>query len=316
MSKLDESEIIKIFQRKLGNKNFVSEDVEIFKLTKSNIVAKTDTLVQSTDIPPKMKLGEAARKSVVACVSDFAAKGVKPEFGIISVNFPSSITRSKIEEAASGFRKACREFGISILGGDTNSGREIVFNVCLFGNADGIVPRGGSKNKDVIFATGPFGYTAAGLSILLHKKKAKREFGKKAIQSVIHAKPRVSFGVRNRKYFSASMDSSDGLSTTLNEMAKQSKKKFVITNSPHKKDVEEFAKSQKLNLEKLVYHGGEEYEFVFTINAKHKATILRNAKLLRTPIIEIGHVTNGKGVVLQGDNKTILLKDKGWKHFR
>ena len=315
MSKLDESEIIKIFQRKLGNKNFVSEDVEIFKLTKSNIVAKTDTLVQSTDIPPKMKLGEAARKSVVACVSDFAAKGVKPEFGIISVNFPSGITRSKIEEAASGFRKACREFGICILGGDTNSGREIVFNVCLFGNADGIIPRRGSKNKDLIFATGPFGYTAAGLSILLHKKKAKREFGKKAIQSVIHAKPRVSFGVRNRKYFSASMDSSDGLSTTLNEMAKQSKKKFVITNSPHKKDVEEFAKSQKLNLEKLVYHGGEEYEFVFTINAKHKATILRNAKLLRTPIIEIGHVTNGKGVVLQGDNKTIPLKDKGWKHF-
>ena len=108
------------------------------------------------------------------------------------------------------------------------------------------------------------------------------------------------------------MDSSDGLSTTLNEMAKQSKKKFVITNSPHKKDVEEFAKS---NLENLVFHGGEEYEFVFTINPKHKATILKNAKLLRTPIIEIGHVTTGKGVVLQKNNKTILLKDKGWKHF-
>ncbi|MFB5631810.1 MAG: thiamine-phosphate kinase [Nitrosopumilus sp.] len=316
MSKLDESEIIKIFQRKLGNKNFVSEDVEIFKLTKSNIVAKTDTLVQSTDIPPKMKLGEAARKSVVACVSDFASKGVKPEYGIISVNFPSSITRAKIEEAASGFRKACNEFGISILGGDTNAGREIVFNVCLFGNAKSIVPRRGSRDKDLIFATGPFGYTAAGLSILLHKKKAKREFGKKAMQSVIHAKPRLSFGVRNAKYFSAAMDSSDGLSTTLNEMAKQSRKKFVITNSPHKKDVEEFAKSQKMNLEKLVFHGGEEYEFVFTIHPKHKATILKNAKLLRTPIIEIGHVTTGKGVVLQRENKTIPLKDKGWKHFR
>ena len=112
------------------------------------------------------------------------------------------------------------------------------------------------------------------------------------------------------------MDSSDGLSTTLNEMAKQSKKKFVITNSPHKKDVEEFAKSQKLNLDKLVFHGGEEYEFVFTINPKYKGIVLRNAKLLRTPIIEIGHVATGKGVVLQRDNKTIPLEDKGWKHFR
>ena len=313
MIKLDESEIIKIFQRKLGCKNFVSEDVETFKLNKPNIIAKTDTLVESTDIPPKMKLAEAARKSVVACVSDFAAKGVKPEYGIISVNFPSNITRAKIEEAASGFRKACNEFGISILGGDTNAGKEIVFTVCLFGSADSIVPRRGSKNKDLIFATGPFGYTAAGLSILLYKKKGKREFVRKAVQSVVRAKPRVSFGLKNRKYFSSAMDSSDGLSTTLNEMAKQSKKKFVITNYPHKKDVEEFAKK---NLEKLVFHGGEEYEFVFTVPPKHKDTILRNAKLLRTPIVEIGHVTTGKGVVLQKNNKTIPLKDKGWKHFR
>ncbi len=315
MSKLDEFEIIKIFQKKLGCKNFVSEDVESFKLSKPNIIAKTDTLVESTDIPPKMKLEDAARKSVVACVSDFVAKGVKPEYGIISVNFPSSITRSKIEEAANGFRKACSEFGITILGGDTNAGKEIVFNVCLFGSTDRIVPRSGSKNKDLIFATGPFGYTAAGLAILLHKKKGKREFANKSIQSVTHAKPRVNFGLKNKKYFSSSMDSSDGLSTTLNEMAKQSKKKFVITHSPHKKDVEEFAKSQKLNLDKLVFHGGEEYEFVFTINPKHRTTILKNAKLLKTPIIEIGHVTTGKGVVLQRDNKTIPLEDKGWKHF-
>ncbi|MEK0320464.1 MAG: thiamine-phosphate kinase, partial [Nitrosopumilus sp.] len=32
MNKLDESSIIKIFQSKLGNKGFISEDVEIFNL--------------------------------------------------------------------------------------------------------------------------------------------------------------------------------------------------------------------------------------------------------------------------------------------
>jgi len=316
MSKLDESEIIRIFQRKLGNRNFVSEDVEVFKLNNLNVIAKTDTLVEGTDIPHKMKLADAARKSVVACVSDFASKGVKPQYGIIAANFPSSISRSKIEEAASGFRNACKEFQISILGGDTNSGREIVFNVCLFGNSRSIVPRRGSKNKDLIFATGPFGYTAAGLCMLLHKKKGKRGFAAKCIKSALHPKPRVEFGFRNKKYFSAAMDSSDGLSTTLNEMAKQSKKKFVITNSPHKKDLETHAKEQRLNLENLVYHGGEEYEFVFTVNPKYKKTVLRNAKHLKTPIIEIGHVTTGKGVVLQKEDKRVVLKDHGWKHFK
>ena len=316
MTKLDESSIIKIFQKKLGNKNFVSEDVEIFKLNKPSIIAKTDTLVESTDIPPKMKLADAARKSIVACVSDFAAKGIKPQYGIISVNFPPNISRPRIEDAAKGFKKACKEFEISILGGDTNEGREIVFNVCLFGSSERIVTRKGSKNKDLIFVTGPFGYTAAGLDILLNKKRGKKEFIKKSVQSVFHPKPRVDFGLKNKKYFAATMDSSDGLSTTLNEMAKQSKKKFVITNSPHRDDLEDFAKSQKLNQDNLVFHGGEEYEFVFTVNPKYKQTILRNSKLHKTPIIEIGYVTNGKGVFLQREDREIILKDSGWKHFR
>jgi thiamine-monophosphate kinase len=55
---------------------------------------------------------------------------------------------------------------------------------------------------------------------------------------------------------------------------------------------------------------------VFTINPKHKQIVLKNAKLLKVPIIEIGHVTSGRGVFVQEDNKNIRLKDLGWKHFR
>ena len=316
MTKLDESTIIKIFQNKLQNKKFVSEDVEIFNLGKQRVVAKTDTLVESTDIPPKMKLSDAARKSVVACVSDFASKGIKPEYGIVSVNLPKTISRSKIEEIAKGFKQACNEFGISILGGDTNAGKEIVLNVCIFGHSDKIVHRKGARNGDLIFVTGAFGYTAAGLNILLKKKKAKGSFLKKSINSVVKPKPRLKFGLKNKKYFSSSMDSSDGLSTTLNEMSKQSRKKFLISNIPCKKDVEDFAKSQKLDLNKLIFHGGEEYEFVFTISPKHRQIIKKSAKLLKTPIIEIGHITSGKGVVIHQNNKHVNLKDLGWKHFR
>jgi len=316
MTKLDETTIIKIFQRKFGNKGFVSEDVEIFNIGKNKIAVKTDTLVQSTDIPSKMKLFDAARKSIVACVSDFAAKGIQPQYGIISINLPKSISRSKIDEIAKGFKKACNEYGISILGGDTNAGKEIVFNVCIFGETSSIVSRKGSKKNDLIFVTGPFGYTAAGLNILLGKKKGKAGFVKKSIKAVVNPKPKLNFGIKNKKYFSSSMDSSDGLSTTLNEMSKQSKKKFVINNIPSKKDLEEHVNSQKFSLIDLVFHGGEEYEFVFTVNPKYRRTILKNAKLLKTPIIEIGHVTSGNGVFVQENDKNIRLKDLGWKHFK
>ena len=316
MIKLDESSIIKIFQSKLGSKKFVTEDVEIWKFGKNKIAVKTDTLVESTDIPSKMKLSDAARKSIVACVSDFAAKGVKPQFGIISVNLPKTISRSKINEIGIGFKKACDEYGISILGGDTNEGKEIVFNVCIFGETDGIVERKGSKKKDLIFVTGPFGYTSAGLNILLNKKKGNDIFVKKAIKSIIQPKPQLKFGLKNKNYFSSSMDSSDGLSTTLNEMSKQSKKKFVISNLPHGTDLEKYAKSQKLDLNDLMFHGGEEYEFVFTVSPKYRKIVQKNAKIYKVPIIEIGYVTSGNGVYVKEGNGFFRLKDLGWKHFR
>ena len=316
MTTLDESTIIKIFQKKIGNKKFISEDVEVFKIGKTKIVSKIDTFVQSTDMPSKMRMHDAARKSIIACISDFAAKGVKPQYVMISVNLPKMISRTKINEMAKGFRDASNEFNVRILGGDTNEGKEIVINVSIFGTTDKIVRRKGAKIGDIIFATGQFGYTASGLKILLEKKKGNEHFVKKAIKSVVNPSPKLDFGVKSRNYFTSSMDSSDGLSTTLNEMANQSKCKFIINNIPTGKDLLEFAKLHNIDSNDLVFHGGEEYEFVFTVSKKHKSLIKKNASILKTPIIEIGHVTKGKGVFLEKQEKFVLLKDLGWHHFR
>jgi len=316
MKKLDETEIIKKFQKIFGNKNFVSEDVESFSIGKTKIIVKVDTLVESTDIPPKMSLKNAARKSVVACVSDFASKGVEPKFGIISVNLPSKIVKKKVEDIAKGFKQASKEFNIKILGGDTNQGKEIVFHVCLFGNADKIVNRKGAKPGDSIFVTGPFGYTSAGLEILLNNGKGRDSFSKNAKNSVLNPKPQLNYCLKNKKYFSSSMDSSDGLSTTLNELAKQSNCKFVINCVPAAKGIEKFSKQHKKNLEDLVFHGGEEYETVFTVSKKNRFKVISNAKLSKTPIIEIGFVTKGKDVFIEKNNKNVRLKDLGWRHFK
>jgi thiamine-monophosphate kinase len=75
MKKPDELEIIKIFQNSFGRKSsFVADDLELLKMRNSNFVVKSDMLVQTTHIPPGMKLQEASRKSIVSCVSDFACK--------------------------------------------------------------------------------------------------------------------------------------------------------------------------------------------------------------------------------------------------
>jgi len=55
MNKLNEDTIIKLFQSRLRKRKFVSEDVETFNLGKTKCVVNIDTLVESTDIPPRTK---------------------------------------------------------------------------------------------------------------------------------------------------------------------------------------------------------------------------------------------------------------------
>ena len=315
MTRLDETQIIARFQKIFGNKEFSSEDVEFFKIGKTGVVAKVDSLVQSTDIPPKMTLGQAARKSVVACVSDFAAKGVKPEFAIVSVTLPTN-SSEKITEIAKGFKNASKEFSFQFLGGDTNAGKEFVFNVCMFGAAKKISKRKGAKSGDLIFVTGPFGYSSAGLKILLEKVKSPKSFYSKVTKTVLRPQPRLNFGIKSKNFFSSSMDSSDGLSTTLIEMARQSNCKFVVNNNPYKTDLAMFCKNSNQNLENFVFHGGEEYEIVFTVPKKNKSKIIKNAKITKTPIIEIGYVSEGKGVFIQNRKGKTTLRDLGWHHFK
>ena len=316
MNKLSEKKIIELFQSKLGNTSFVPEDVESFKIGKKRLIVKVDTLVESTDLPPGMKLEDAARKSIVSCVSDFAAKGVKPIFGIISLTIPKRFSRSNIESLAKGFQNAAKEFRLKILGGDTNEGKELVISFSLFGFSKKIVKRKGAKTNDLIICSGPFGYSAAGLSILLQNKKCSKPFGVKAKKAVFRPSCRLDLGLKNKNYFSSSMDSSDGLSTTLSEMSKQSKKRFVITQLPSEKDVFDFANLNRLDVNNLIFNGGEEYEIVATINPKHMIKMKKYARKNRIRLYEIGYVTRGKGVFYQKNGKLIRIKDEGWQHFQ
>jgi len=316
MSKLSEKKIIELFQNRLGNTNFVPEDVESFKIGKKRLVAKVDTLVESTDVPPGMKLEDVARKSIVSCVSDFAAKGVRPIFGIVSLTIPKRLSRSNIESLAKGFQRAAGEFKLKILGGDTNEGKELVINFSLFGISEKIVNRKGAKTNHVIITSGPFGYSGAGLSILLKNKNGSKKFKAKAKRAVFRPNCRLTFGLKNKNYFSSSMDSSDGLSTTLNEMSTQSKKKFVITRMPSENDVFDFASSNGLNANDLIFNSGEEYEIVATANTSNLTRIKKYAKKHRIKLYEIGYVTKGSGVFYKKDGKLIRIKDKGWQHLQ
>ena len=312
MKKLNEKEIIRIIK----NKDTISEDVEIFNLGNEQCAVCVDTLVESTDIPKGSKLSDISRKSIVSSVSDFAAKGIIPKFCIISLTLPKTISKKQVQELSKGFSKACKEFRIQLLGGDTNQGTEISMHVVLFGNVKEYTKRKGAKIGDIICTTGPFGYTAAALDIILKKRKSSKTFSTKSKNRFFKPKPRLEFGHKSISYTSSSIDSSDGLSSCLIELSKQSKKKFLITKIPTNNDVKEFSEKNNTSLNRLVFDGGEEFELVFTVTPKNLKKIHALGKKNKISIFEIGHVSKGKGVFFDDGNNLFKIKDNGWQHFR
>ena len=265
MNKLNEKKIIRI----MNEKEIRSEDIEIFNLGSEQCAVCVDTLVESTDIPRGSKLSDISRKSVVSSLSDFAAKGVIPKFCIVSLTLPKNISKKQVQELSRGFSSACKEFKIQLLGGDTNQGNEISIHVVLFGSVKKFIKRNGAKIGDVICTTGPFGYTLSALEIIMKKGKSTRFFSTKSKNLFFRPKPRLKFGHECINHITSSMDSSDGLSSCLNELSNQSKKKFLITKIPTNNDVIEFSKKNKISLNKLVFDGGEEFELVFTVTPKN-----------------------------------------------
>ena len=312
MKKISEREIIEL----MNKKKIRSEDVEIFRLGNEKCAVCVDTLVESTDIPKGSKLSDISRKSVVSSLSDFAAKGIIPKFCIVSLTLPKTISKKQVQELSRGFSNACEEFKIQLLGGDTNQGTEISIHIVLFGTAKNFIRRKDAKIGDIICTTGPFGYTSSALEIILKKRKSEKIFSKKSKNLFFKPNPRLEFGHESINHITSSMDSSDGLSSCLNELSNQSKKRFLIKKIPTNKDVIEFSKKNRISLNKLVFDGGEEFELVFTVTPKNLKKIHMLAKKNKISIFEIGYVSKGKGVFFDDGNDLFEIKYKGWQHFR
>jgi thiamine-monophosphate kinase len=308
MTKLDEKEIIRIFAGKLG-----IADLDDVALLDKKIVFKADMLVASTDVPDGMEAWQVARKSIVSCVSDFAAKGVKPYAAMISLGLPRNCTRPYVEGLAKGFAGASREFGVKIVGGDTNEAGGLVIDCSMIGFATGRTPsRKGARPGDIVVVSGMFGLPPCGLAILMRGAVAAGPFRKQAVESVLMPNPRQRFGFALAKYFSSSIDSSDGLATSLYELAGQSGVDIGVESVPAAEGVEKFAQENGLDTQELVFYGGEEYEIVATIPKSNLKQAVAAARKTGVGMHVIGRVQKGSGNVFAGKK---LLENRGYVHL-
>ncbi len=297
------------------------DDVSAIQIDENKLVViKVDMLVGRTDVPPGMSLKQAARKAVVMNVSDFAAKGVKPLAAMISLGLPSTLTEKDIDEIGSGISEGAREYGVFIIGGDTNETSDLVIDCALIGLCDKekIVKRSGAKPGDIVAVTGLFGKTSSGLKILLENLTLSEHLKKPLIESVLMPKARLKEGLAlaNLKALTSSIDSSDGLAWSLHELSEASGVGFLIENIPIAPEAEAFAEEYGLNPVDLSLYGGEEYELVVTVKPNMWEEAKEALMSLGTQLIKIGTVIKEKKIELRMNGEKRRVKAKGWEHFK
>ena len=312
MRRLNEHAIIRLFSKALDLKDL--DDVALVGPAGTKRLAfKCDMLVKSTDVPPKMTAAQVARKSVVSCASDFACKGITPLAAMIALGLTSDLDEKYIRGLAAGFAAASKEFGVTIVGGDTNESNDLVIDCSMIGIAPDRIPgRSTARAGDLVITSGTFGLPPSGLKILLSGAKASSAFRKAAVDSVMMPRPAQEFGSLLSRHFSSSIDSSDGLALSLYLIAAQSGVDILLESLPSAPGLAEFAKANRLEWEDLVLYGGEEYRIVATIPRPKLAQAKASASKRGLDLFTIGRVAAGRGRVFL-DNQRI--ENKGYTHF-
>jgi thiamine-monophosphate kinase len=294
----------------------IGDDVAVVPARGKKVVLKVDMLVESTDVPPGMDYRQAARKAVAMCVSDFAAKGVRPDSFMVSLGLRRATTQEQVDQLGRGFRDAEREWGVRMVGGDTNEADQLVVDCAMIGFAEKVVERRGARPGDVLVVTGPFGYPPAGLKIMIDGAKAERRFRETAMRSVTRPTPDLGVGIALCEYMTSAMDSSDGLARSIHTLAQESGVGFELDKMPAGEGIAEFAKRNGLSLQNLVMAGGEEYVIVGTVSPRKLALAREAAKSVGGQITAIGKTTLEKGrVYLQTGQSRKRIRDEGWTHL-
>jgi len=281
------------------------------------LVLKVDMLVQSTDVPRGMTFRQAARKAVAMCVSDFAAKGVRPDSFMVSLGVSRKVSGAQVRELSLGLRDAAREWRLKLVGGDTSEAAELMVNCAMVGFATKCVSRAGAEPGDTVVTAGRFGLPPAGLRILQEGATSTRSFRRIATRSVLSPSPNLRLGLALASYWSSALDSSDGLARSLHILSKTSGLGIEVRKLPIGDGVAEFAGSNNLSARALVLEGGEEYLIVGTMKPGKVAPAAKVARRYGGELVEIGRVTQGpRSVVLRSGGRSLPIADAGWVHLR
>lgn len=310
-----------------ATKRGVGDDAAVMRYADTEVLVTTDLLLEGVHFDltyvPLMHLGY---KSAVVNFSDIYAMNGTPRQITVSLGISKRFTVEHMEQLYAGIRKACEIYGVDIVGGDTTSSRQgLVISITCIGDApaENIVYRNGAHDTDLICVSGDLGAAYMGLQLLEREKTAsagRRDFvpdfsGKEYLverQLKPEARKDIIRELRDAGIKpTAMMDISDGLSSELMHICKQSDAGCRIYEDRIPIDYQTAVMAEELgmNLVTAALNGGEDYELLFTV------PLTAHEAVSRLPGVKvIGHITKpdlGCAMVTRDGNE-IPLRAQGW----
>jgi len=261
---------------------------------------------------------------VVANISDIAAMGAKPKFILTVLRYTKSMTSKQFAELCNGIAEASQAYQVDIIGGDTGSYNETVLSATAVGESptDNCLLRSSAKPGELVCITGS---TGLALSCWLLYAKFQNNISEWFSQSELNElllswkrpSARVKQGITLNKLnlASACQDTSDGLYTTLIQIAEASQVgiKIYERKVPVHPLVYKFSELTKIPCNLLVFGTSVDFQLVFTIAEKNLQKCTEAFSHLGEIFNVIGEVTTErKNVFLTIEEKQEELPGFTW----
>ena len=332
LSSLGEFGLIDHLTKQFTNKNSstlngIGDDAALLDFKNKAVVLTTDLLVEGVHFDLSyMPLKHLGYKAVIVNLSDVFAMNANAEQITVSIGVSNRFPVEALEELYEGIHTAAKLYKIDVIGGDTTSSKTgLVISITAIGRvAKGeAVYRNTAKENDLLVVSGDLGAAYLGLQVLEREKKvfevnpqSQPDLGNYTYLIERQLKPEArkdiptllkDLGVKP----TSMIDVSDGLSSEILHICKQSKVGCTIYEDKIPLDPQVITTSEEFNMDSttIALNGGEDYELLFTISQDDYPKIKANPNMT-----VIGHVlkpTEGTHLITR-DNTKIPLIARGW----
>ena len=316
----------------------------------SYLVTSTDMLIQSSHFPKGMTYFQMGYKSVVVNVSDLASMGAENIGFLLNIAIPKDMLLDNFDDLICGVIRACDNYNIPLIGGDTNEASEIIISGTAIGQVDKdkALMKYGFEKGDMVCISDELGYAALGFELLSLKEKDPNLYQEKideikeidstiidlALLKALKPEAKYDEGHILREHNTANnrisaTDITDGLASEFYEILNSDKKYIKLNDSissnsyskgiriyeeklPVEDEFKEIADILGLNYLDLFLHVGEDFEFLFTINKE-----LEDQLSTEMNYYAIGEITGTNTVEIVLSNGQIeKISSRGYQHLK